>query len=392
MSRKLMLVVCLSAALSTLSALAQQASPSTPSVAHIYVASLPANSSTTEIDAYAASASGTLTAVDGSPFQENESDLAVNSKYLFGLSGTATNIDSYAIESNGALRYVTSTDWVQNDPNGCGFAGWLFPDRSGKDLYSMVFDADCANNGYQSYRAKENSGELNYLGYVNGGAGSFDGVYLPATFLGNDKYAYEATNNGCFYYGVQSFQRDPNGLLTTGNASWTPPAPPAGYNIYIPTFAAADPTNHVAMTLWAAVPPGCSTVSQQIGSFTADAKGNLTTTNTSANMPNTLISSVMDLKVSPSGKLLAVAGQGGLQIFHFNGANPPTAYTPLLTTATVNLMFWDNDNHLYAISETSNELLVFTVTPTAFSQAAGSPYTITSPVSIAVQPKTPAIP
>jgi hypothetical protein len=35
--------------------------------------------------------------------------------------------------------------------------------------------------------------------------------------------------------------------------------------------------------------------------------------------------------MSPSGKLLAVAGTTGLQVFHFNGSNPIKPYTGLLT-------------------------------------------------------------
>lgn len=238
MSPRLILAVCLCAVLSSFSAHAQDAS--TPllngTVAYVYVVSLPAGSATTEIRGFTAGANGALTEMDGSPFQENESSIAVNGKYLFGANRSTPNIDSYAMESNGELRYVTSTDWVQNNPNGCGFIGWLFTDRSNRDLYDEEFDGDCANNGYQSYGIKQGSGELNYLGYANGGAGSFSGVYLPATFLGNDRYAYEATNNGCMYYGVSGFQRAPNGLLTPASISWTRPLhPPDSAAIFQPS-------------------------------------------------------------------------------------------------------------------------------------------------------------
>jgi hypothetical protein len=50
-------------------------------------------------------------------------------------------------------------------------------------------------------------------------------------------------------------------------------------------------------------------------------------------------------------------------------------------------MFWDNANHLYAISSTAGKLYVFTITPTSATQAAGSPYTISHPQNIIVQPK-----
>jgi hypothetical protein len=77
----------------------------------------------------------------------------------------------------------------------------------------------------------------------------------------------------------------------------------------------------------------------------------------------------------------------GLQVFHFNGSNPITHYTGLLTKDEIDQFFWDNDNHLYAISNASGKLFVFTVTPTSVSQAPGSPYTISQPLNIIVLPK-----
>jgi 6-phosphogluconolactonase (cycloisomerase 2 family) len=392
MNSKLKLAVCLSAMLFPVASFAQAASTSAPSVAYVYIVSRPANASATEIDAYTASPNGKLTPLSGSPFQDNEAYLTTNGKYLFGTNSATPNIDSFAIGADGAPSYVTSTDYAQFDPDDCGSAGSAFTDRTGAYLYPLVFNGDCSNNYYQSYRINEGSGELNYLGSVNGGAGSFMGIYLPATFIGNDEYAYSATNNGCMYYGVQGFRRDANGLLAAADVTVTRPAPPDGYSIYIPEFVSADPLNHVAFVLQAANPPGCQNNYAQLASFTADSEGNLTTTNNSANMPATLIQYVNDLKMSPSGKLLAVAGTNGVQVFHFNGANPPTAYTPLLTTDNINQMFWDNDNHLYGINQAGGNMHVFTVTPAAYSEAPGSPYTISQPQSIAVLPETPLMP
>jgi hypothetical protein len=126
----------------------------------------------------------------------------------------------------------------------------------------------------------------------------------------------------------------------------------------------------------------------QIAVYTADSSGNLTTNSTMANMPTTKVSSLTNLAMAPSGQLLAVSGTAGLQVLHFNGANQATNYTPLLINAQVDQMFWDNANHLYAISRSAGKLYVFTVTPTSYSQAPGSPYPITSPFGIIVLPKT----
>jgi hypothetical protein len=124
----------------------------------------------------------------------------------------------------------------------------------------------------------------------------------------------------------------------------------------------------------------------QLATYSADVEGNLTTTSTRGNMPETLVGAVKDLNMSPSGKLLAVGGTGGLQIFHFNGSEPIKPYTGLLTNDEIDQFFWDNQNHLYAISRTAGKLFVFTITPTSHSEAPGSPYTINKPQNIIVQP------
>jgi hypothetical protein len=110
-------------------------------------------------------------------------------------------------------------------------------------------------------------------------------------------------------------------------------------------------------------------------------------------MPTPLVAP-MWIQMSPSGKLLAVAGDGpydsdfgtqlpGLQIFHFNGSSPITAYSGILNSANFGTgsLRWDTDNHLYALgtyynSPTYSQLFVYTVTPTSITQAPGSPYTL----------------
>jgi hypothetical protein len=82
-----------------------------------------------------------------------------------------------------------------------------------------------------------------------------------------------------------------------------------------------------------------------------------------------------------------VSGTAGLQVFHFNGSDPIKHYTGLLTRDAVTQIFWDNDNHLYAISESSGKLFVFTVTAENVSQAPGSPHSVTNPTYVSVLPR-----
>jgi hypothetical protein len=129
-------------------------------------------------------------------------------------------------------------------------------------------------------------------------------------------------------------------------------------------------------------PPG----PPQLAVYSIAADGSLTTNSTAANMPQTAVTQINDLRMSPSGQLLAVAGTTGLEVFHFNGANPITPYTGLLTNVSVDQMFWDNADHLYAISRSGNRLFVFTITPTSFTPGPNSPL-IGNPQGVIVLPK-----
>ena len=65
----------------------------------------------------------------------------------------------------------------------------------------------------------------------------------------------------------------------------------------------------------------------------------------------------------PSALPLAVGGYFGLQVFHFNGSNPITHYTPLLATHELHSLVWDTHNHMYGVSY-SNRLYSFRITTT----------------------------
>ncbi len=189
------------------------------------------------------------------------------------------------------------------------------------------------------------------------------------------------------YWGVWGYKRQSNGNLTDlSNFTRTLPTPKSG-DFWCPSHAAADPSGHVGIVMQPVVADGfASDGGAQIASFTADVNGNLTTTNTAAQMPVGSFGQALTTSMSPSGQLLAVGGSAGLQIFHFNGAAVPTKYTGLLVNVEIDQMFWDKQNHLYAISGPAGKLYVFTITPTSAAQAPGSPHAITAPQNVIVQP------
>ncbi len=375
--------ICLSATLCTVASFAQVAVTQTTSstVAYVYVSNI-LTDTTSEVHAYAATKNGKLTPVDGSPFSADVTNMAVNGKYLFGSSSNGTSVDSYFIESDGALRFAASNNIVNSNYNGCGFSGPIFFDHTGATLYDMEFQGDCSNNMYQSLKVGKSTGNVQNLG--SSGANAW--LYLPASFIGNNIYAYSASCLGDMYWGIYSFKRSSNGLLTEINANAAPPTPPTGY-FYCPSLTAADPTNHVAITMQPVNQTDFSPDRPaQLASYKADSAGNLVTTNTHANMPHTAVGTVNDIKMDPSGKLLAVGGTAGLQVFRFNGSQPITHFTGLLTADSIDQFFWDNDNHLYAISNAAGKLFAFTVTPHSVRRAPGSPYSIDAPHNIIVQP------
>jgi 6-phosphogluconolactonase (cycloisomerase 2 family) len=343
--------------------------PSSP-VAYVYVSNYVNNAN--QINAYAAASNGALTTVTGSPYSTPAFYMAVNGAWLFGTDGM--NIDSFSIASNGALQQVDS---YSAEPSG-GLVS-LYLDHTGSTLYSDYYTT---NNDYLSYSIDQSTGQLTFVNDLAGGPSNNSVV----TFVGNNEFAYASS---CYHFGpsIYGVQRASDGALSYLNINPPFPTPPSG-DFYCPWLAAADPTDHLAIAVqpftgnWASAGP------YQLATYTADSSGNLMTNSTYANMPKVLVGGITDYWMSPNGKFLAVGGTSGLQIFHFNGANPITKYTGLLTTKQVDQMFWDNANHLYALSRSAGKLYVFTVTSTSVTQAPGSPHAITVPEYIIVLPKT----
>jgi 6-phosphogluconolactonase (cycloisomerase 2 family) len=375
---------------------AAPATTSTPA-AYVYVANLTNPNATAtnkyvyEIYAFAAAANGKLTPVPGSPFKDSLGFMEVNGKYLFGETYYLGNyISSYSIESNGALKLASKIDAQKYNPGGCGVMGPLGLDHTGTVLYNTVNFGDCTQAAVQSYEIESKTGALKYLessGQIPYGADNL-------AFLGNNHVAYAAA---CFPVEMEEggqvlgFERHSDGVLTVANINTPEPQPRLSSDDYCPGVIATDPINHMAIALQEADLYGDPNGKPVLSTFTADDNGNLTTTSSYKNMPEVDMAAIYWIRMSPSGKLLAVAGSNGLQVFHYNGGAPITKYTGLLNKGAIAQCFWDNENHLYAIGEnnagTSAELFVYTVTETNVTEAPGSPYAIPTPVSMAVQAK-----
>lgn len=398
MTFSLKLTLCFASVLSTASASAQatlrsesETSDPTP-IAQVYVSNTinPKSASpTNEVFAYTAAANGKLTPVPGSPFQENVAQMQENGKYLLGVDTNAVYIDTFSIASDGALRKIATINAQTYNPGGSCGLGPIDVDHSGGALYNLVNDSSCINSEFQAFRIEQSTGDLKYLGTTAAIADRVNSI----GFLANNLYAY-ATSCGVIDHEssgeIDSFQRNSNGALTFKNNATVFPAPVNSDYFYCPSIVATDPSNHLAISFKLTDAVGNGYGAPALGTYTADKYGNLTTTSTYKNMPTVDTgASISWMRMAPSGKLLAVGGGSGLEIFHFNGGAPPSKYADLLRNEAVGQFYWDDNNHLYILVNESDpgrgKLFVYTITPTSISEAPGSSYSIPNPRNIIVK-------
>jgi 6-phosphogluconolactonase (cycloisomerase 2 family) len=358
-------------------------------VAYVYVSYTPAASSSNKIAGFAAAANGTLTTLPGSPYLANVGSMAVNRAYLFGSNMTGNWVSSFSIHSNGSLHWVNSTNVQTPDPTGCVYPTDITLDHSGSTLYRVQFSGGlCDYTHYQSFMIDKLTGKLTFLGK------SAD-IFLfnsPLSFSGSNKFAY---GSQCLNYEgfpldtFTGYVRQSGGLLNVASISAPDPATQDSTHFYCRAWTAADPTSHLAVTFTDTdFNNPYSSPATQLGVYTIQSTGNLTTTSTWSNMPATEVGFTTGLAMSRDGKLLAVSGTGGLQVFFFNGANPITPFTGFLTTDRIDQATWDHNHHLYALSRAAGKLYVFTIAGGFVTPAPGSPYALTAPADLIVQPLT----
>ena len=356
---------------------------------YIYVSQTPVTPGPNQVYGFAAAANGKLTPILGSPFQADVNYMAVNGKYLIGSTTDQLYLNSYVIGKGGALSFAVAND-IEKITGGVnnlyGTNYFLSLDHTGATLYD--FRTNGSEQDYESFAINNATGALSltpgYVWYPSSGSNGMG----PFTISANNKYFYN-TALGIDGYGIYMMDRTPNGTLLTppsGEPNISLPANMTG-RVFFPTGISADPTNHVAVAFENVSdnqyprPVG----SNQLGVYTANAQGVLTTMSTYKNMPKVSVGDTLQMRMSTSGRLLAVGGSTGLEIFHFNGGNPLTIFSTPIKNVPILAVRWDNYNHLFAVGE-SGKLYVFTATPTSITQAPGSPYSIPGAQNLIVQP------
>jgi hypothetical protein len=326
---------------------------------------------------YDASTTGQLTAIAGSPFADTGQMEGVEGGYLISV-GT-DYLHSYHLGSNGSVGSQASEINTQSySGSECGTTeGPALLDHSGAYFaVQLAGSSSISCSALQTYKIGSN-GQFTFLGAQLSTLGYHDQTYEQtiSTYSSNDLFAYGV--QGQVYADLfLAFKRAAAGdLVTDSGYTQTGPVsdPSVADSSYFPVAIAADPANHLAAAMNMPFSENSNTF--QLASFTINnTTGAIQSTNTYANMP-TLQVYPTSMGMSWDGTLLAVGGCPGLELFHFNGASPPTAFGPPLP---INVCFdhvaWDKSDHLYAIGYGSQELYVFTVTQSGIVLAPGSPY------------------
>ena len=328
---------------------------------------------------------GQLSLVPGSTFVDSGQMEAVRGNALISI-GT-DYIHTYAITSNGGvgaqIGQINTQDYGGSQCGNTDGKGSIL-DHTGQYLSVELYGAT-TNDGnsylcsaWQTYKIASN-GSLEFLGdAVNNNQYVYEDspAAIPLfTVSGNNLFDYGSVVNPDINGVFVGYKRGPAGdLVPNTSFSVVKPKPENGTSAYAPGLMAADPTNHLAAVVSSNSPNGSGL--QQVASYTINnSTGALQSTNTWANMPS--VNGNLSIAMSWAGNLLAVGGQNGFQLYHFNGAAPATTYGgALLPNVEIDQLSWDKSNHLYALNYSSGELYEYTVTPTSIHEVAGSPYKV----------------
>jgi hypothetical protein len=388
------------AAAAALLAMGSATAFATTLVAHVYV------QTTKGVNLYNAAPNGQLTLASGSPFKTVGLMVGTNGKYFF--SNGTNLVHVYAMSSTGTIgKEVANIDTSLYSGAECGTTGPTFLDHTGQMLYMEHYNfpsptGDNTCYAVQSYKINSTTGQLTFLGATSGVLDRYELAPKGFTVTANNAFVYATFEEGYGSNYVDAFHRESGGAIDTWGFHETDSPPYDSSWGWLQFGVAADPANHLATIAVQEqdVPTGLY-APPQLASYTVGTQGNISTTNTWQNMATPVIYPT-SLTMSPSGKVLAAAGNvkapaypgnnsaesPGLQVFHFNGASPITKFSGVLTSDFIDFIHWDNANHLYALSNSSGKLYVYTVTPTSITAVSGSPFKvpyISNPSSLAVR-------
>jgi hypothetical protein len=306
-------------------------SPAASNGPHVYVAASNGDSSNPGTTyGFSVANDGQLTQINGFPLSYALTGVA-SGNYLFAGNADGVHIDTYQIKSDGSLVKVQSFDDTQASAKACFQCQPGMPqlvDPTGTKLYISAgyLDGGDWTATLQTFSIDPSTGAISYVSTDIPIEGR-DWAQVYGSFSGNAAYLY-GTNETTFTAGIVLATPSADGSLAESSSEPTLQGVSASQvdSVVIGT----DPTNHLVATIQPTNTFQSPGIPIHLASFTINADGSLTTTNTSAQMPPT--SSTLG-SASPDGTLIAMAGaKSGIQLYNFNGADPITALGGVFAT------------------------------------------------------------
>lgn len=314
---------------------------------------------------------GTATSVPGSPTSGPSSHVVTNSAFVFATD--SSNIASYSRAADGSL---TQTAVVNAAPNPGTPNAFLIEslnlDHTGQTLYALE-DAGSDDRFYFFFSLV--NGTVTKIGQIGPNAG----FESPLVFSPDNANAYGVD---CFHLDdiITGFRRNSDGSLTPFTTNGGTAAYAGTNQLYCPEAAAVSAMGYLAVadTVGGGTPTSSGVAINKINS-----DGTLTLVQSSAQQ--TALSQVNAMNFDPTGNFLALAGNGGIQMFHLM---PGGGLTPIgvaqATGTNYTAVEWDNQNHVYATS--SSGLSIFTNAAGTLTLAPGSPHAAGAAASLTVLP------
>jgi hypothetical protein len=314
----------------------------------------------TGTNVYSTTGNGKVTLVKGSPFATLGYIVGTNGSF-FITQGSGW-LYSYKVESGGGIGALESQINTQLYTGGdCGpnpsTWGVAELDHTGKYVYNLseYGSNECA---YVQTFEISSKGKLTF----EGASESESDNILPPAVTGNNKFAFSTDISARIF--IPFSRESSDGVLNAISAN---EFDPSGCSPTTPL--SPDPTEYLAGVVY------CSaTGAYQVASYTADSHGDLTSTNTSADMPILTEGYNRWSKLDPTGKYLTVPTGNGVQLFHFNKNKPLTPFTPIVgNTGYVQWFGWDSSDHLYAVNASSGKLHTYKVSSSGLKEESDSP-------------------
>lgn len=350
--------------------------------AYVYVGSFPSPAAS-EVFGYAVAQDGSAQTVPGSPFSGPALSLVGAGNNVFATD--ETNIATYTVDSSGSLTETSSVNGIAHDPDQQSAYIWsLSLPLDGRNLYTDNWFFDGSNNDYESWTVGT-GGVLTYLPGPNATPLYSTAGGWPLTFTADGRFAY--VWSVCKWDGsIWGYTRRAGGTLAyfqSGAQGLVGPNPHSGS--LCSQGVATSALGYVAAawngSLCCGGPEGIATY--RIGNNGVLTKVSQVITNENA------------MAFDPSGRYLAVAVAGGIQMYQLQSNGTLVAIGDVQEPAVPFGNFaWDSSSHLYAITNPDSQfcqqsgsacgLYIFNSNAGELSLAPSSPYNIPQASSLTV--------